>query len=318
MDCFRSFFIRKVFFSGKNGCFNWRGNILEFGMSIFRKWGMAFDAKCYSGEVLGNVPELRGVFERSRASYDEDEDFLERVTILIEDVGACKPSLDANPNDQFWRRMLIRNFFSLIEGQIYGMKSLSVHRQKLLDIEFSDADLAFLKEEKYHLNPNGTTSISDDLFAKLLSNYKFAFACYAKAYFGNFKLDDSGISPLRELEEVRNRLVHPKRLKDLNVEDFEVELFNKVWKWHEKETQRLFDACKLNEYLLPVRNYAAKVTGSWRMTQPYILLWPDGTVYGFPSEELALGFANKHSEKHPSNINFALHAAEQYQRGSLD
>lgn len=279
---------------------------------------MAYDEKRYSAKLIGELPTMANVFAMARASRDESEDFRDRVLLLIADVGVCLRSINSNPNDQFWRRMLIRNFFALVEGQIYGMKSLCVHRYNLLDIDFTDADLAYLKEKKFHLNNNGTTSDSDDLYAKLIYNYRFAFRSYEKAFFGGFRLDDSGISNLQELENVRNRLVHPKNLDGLNVSDDDINRFEKVWKWHECETARLFDACKINEGYLPFKDFTGKVKGYLRLTPdllPDVVMMPDGSVFGFPSRELALAFAEGHSEKHRTNLNFLLYKAEDLERG---
>lgn len=271
------------------------------------------DRTIHGAKILGHVPELAEVFRRGRDAYDQEHDFQKRVLCLSKDVGRCNSALRRAPNDQFWRRSIIKNLFALLEGQLFGMKAIAFHQFGLREVEFSAAELTMLQEQRYKLNEKGEACSSTDNYQKLFSNYQFAFKCFAKSHGSSFQLNNGKIAKLKQLEAIRNRLTHPKRLNALDVSDDELKLCEEVWNWHSEQTCNLFKTCINNP--LEVKQWTGKITGRFDLTHPFILLGADGTVYGFATRRDAMLFGKTNSENHPSRINFFLHSAEDLLNG---
>ena len=65
------------------------------------------------------------------------------------------------------------------------------HQQEIYDVNFSPAEIAMLKEEKYFWDDKGEASVQDKNFQRFIPNLKFAFKCFAKFHGIPFALDMS-------------------------------------------------------------------------------------------------------------------------------
>jgi hypothetical protein len=131
-----------------------------------------------------------------------------------------------NPID---RRLLVRSVYSFVEAVAYRVKQDAAHHASS---ELNAAERALCAEQSYDLNSKGQPETKK---AKLrtLSNLRFAFDVAARAYGAPFVLDVSGHGWLA-LEQglaVRDRLMHPKVVADLNVTDLEIRTAMKAFHW---------------------------------------------------------------------------------------
>jgi hypothetical protein len=118
------------------------------------------------------------------------------------------------------RRILIRSVFSFIEAIMYRVKIGPL----LWDTRnLSPGEIALINEEDYELDESGAVKTRRARL-KFVNNFRFAFAIAAKASGIDFHIDcgGKGWQALRNAIPVRDRLMHPKRIADLNVSDEEV------------------------------------------------------------------------------------------------
>jgi hypothetical protein len=241
---------------------------------------------------VGHCPEIvNQVYGPVEEMAAEAEDFVARLLVLSEDFTKCEKPLKKDYTDQFWRRVMVRNLFVLLEACSYGMKQAALHRHRLLEIDFSNAEIALLSEEKYTLD-DGEPKTSKENFQQFVPSLKFAFKCFAKTFELVFALDMT-TSPLKEFQRLRNRITHPKKLPELSISDPEVQKAKQVWKWFTGEFQRLMKGMETQPIPM-VRAVAINPIKRLFITKPYVVFLPDGYVYQFSTRKQAEAHKREH------------------------
>ncbi len=244
------------------------------------------------GRLAGTLNGAHAVFAAVRGFYNEIADLRGKHETLRKDSERCIRAAQAFPKNQFWRRMMVKNSFAWFEGTIYGIKSLAICQFERKEVKFSHAELAMLREEKYELDfKTGEAVVKPSNYPKFNQNLRFAFRCLAKSCEAMFELDESMMPQLKQYEGVRNRLTHPKHVKDLEVSNGELDICIGVHHWFSQETSRLFRECDVdktaNRQLIP------RGVKKIKIKQPYVVLLSDGSVYEFRLSGHAKAFARQ-------------------------
>jgi hypothetical protein len=250
--------------------------------------------KKYIDALVGHCPEMvEHVYTPIAEMKAEVEDFVARCHLLSGDIRRCSLPLKKNPQDQFWRRVLVRNVFVLIEACSYGLKRAALHRFRHFEVDFSSAELALLSEEKYSLN-GGEAKTETGNYQRFIPNLKFAFKTCAKTFGFVFDLDTSK-GPLTECERLRNRLTHPKKMAELSISDSEILQMQKMWKWFEDNFVILVQRMKTCS--IQVRAPQVKVAKRFSVSGNYIVFLPEGYLYQFDKRKDAETFRRMHLVK---------------------
>ena len=125
------------------------------------------------------------------------------------------------------RRLIVRSAFAAIEATAYTLKRLAIVGAMVLRLQnketLTEEEKVLCREERYELGGNGEVETKK---AKLtfVPNLRFSFKAFAKAWDIVFVLDTNAPKwkQLVNSVAVRDRLMHPKRLADLEVTDTEV------------------------------------------------------------------------------------------------
>jgi hypothetical protein len=126
------------------------------------------------------------------------------------------------------RRALVRSVFAFVESMLFALKQEALHHPSV----FSSPEIALLREESYELADDGEALIRPARLT-LKRNLKFTFAAFAKAWRTRCRLElgDAGWQDFGSALKVRDRLMHPKRIADLDVSDDEVRIVNHASVW---------------------------------------------------------------------------------------
>lgn len=244
-------------------------------------------------EFVGCAPEMsEQAFGPRLKLYEELGDFVERQNVVGSDAMLCLDFLQKMPHNQFWRRNLIKSVVVLIEANCYGLKRIANYQQAVYEVTFSAAELALLKEEKYILDDKGDVIVEDKNFQRFIPNIRFALKSFSKAYGIPFNLDMSQV-PLKDLERVRNRITHPKKLSDLNISADEVNKTRTVALWFLQNISELLK--KGGNHLLPERITKFSPAKRLNLTKNYFTVLPDGSVYQFATSKQAWRFTDLQS-----------------------
>jgi hypothetical protein len=181
-----------------------------------------------------------------------------------------------------------------MEAASFGMKRMSYHQSRNHEVDFSPAELAILLEEKYSLENNGEVRVEEKNFQRFVPNLKFAFKAFAKSH-GSSHIFDASKAPLKEFEDLRNRLTHPKKLVDLTVTDSDIEVTQRVWNWFSKEIHDVATSMRLES--LPVRMPPEPKT-RLDVHKQFIVVTCDGNLFQFETLEMARAFKKGRCNNH--------------------
>lgn len=139
---------------------------------------------------------------------------------LVEDYELCKNRINGE-NSAFWRRAFARSTCAYIEGSIAAMRRFAVE----FALKTRPQDLpriSALLGESYFVDKNGEAQKREWFIPSLLS-IAMIFRYYAEACDSPYELDRNGDGwkALDAAFKIRNRVMHPKQIPDLEISDAE-------------------------------------------------------------------------------------------------
>jgi|GEM_PF-2340013 len=136
-------------------------------------------------------------------------------------------------NDQFYRRLFLRNTFSIIETYIFVTKEL-IKNKLVIDKnsnQISWSDLTALNEKKVMLDDQGKVKVRDD-FQKFEPSLRFTLNLFAKVFNSTApNYSDNNFQKLISLHKRRNDITHPKSVEELTITDQEVKDTISMFAW---------------------------------------------------------------------------------------
>lgn len=174
-------------------------------------------------------------------SLDRSDAHLRLVESLEKDFAIVLQELQVNRSDQLRRRTAIRTLFAYIEGTLFVLKQQVLEQCESKRIELGPEEYALLREWSYDLKDNGEPRLSDK-FLRLAANMRFTFRVYAQKL-GNAKFEidtnDSGWKDLIEAIEIRNNLMHPKSITDLQINNAQLQRVLSAARWYRSTVNKL-------------------------------------------------------------------------------
>jgi hypothetical protein len=154
----------------------------------------------------------------------------EMILILGQD---CKEHFEAsNINGSLTsRRAYIRSVFALIEG-VQHQTRIATSNLGILLSKVSLNELVVLDGNQLDVNDKGEVT-PRPYYPVFLNNFKFTFRIFSKSLGSQFSLNLSGEGwqSLCRAVKVRDRLMHPKVILDLQVSDAEISDAKKAFDW---------------------------------------------------------------------------------------
>ena len=146
---------------------------------------------------------------------------------------ACK--VEKHPTD-FNKRVYVRAVFAAIEGDVFGMKRVTLEHSNKVGYTLSSIELGKLSESK--TESNGKTI--KPKFLPFGDNIKFTFEVFIKSHGFTFQpnYQHQDWNCLLKSVEIRHRLMHPKKHSDLIVSQIEMDMIldgSRWYFWHRAE-----------------------------------------------------------------------------------
>ena len=168
----------------------------------------------------------REVKEHVTRVYGNYSSFMAAVAADVNEASAILKSSDS----QFARRTYLRAFFAFVEGVLFAKRVvlrefLKGDEQLGAPRRLSDAEIMLLEDVQYDLDDDGTPKVRDRNFQPFLRYVRFTFHISAKFFRRANKVNygDTGWESFRKAYEVRNRIMHPKAIADLDISDSELQ-----------------------------------------------------------------------------------------------
>lgn len=182
------------------------------------------------------------------AICEELSEYSETTKILLCDITEALRLYNKNPLDQFSRRAYVKAVFSYIEGHLYQFKQFMISLETIMNPYklpggnsriglFTTAEVHVLKERTYIAKSNGTAEERFSML-NLQDNIQFTYHLLEKTLEINFQLDcrGAGWQALREAQNIRNRITHPKKSSELIVSDQDIAVVGNAAHWYEQTT----------------------------------------------------------------------------------
>jgi hypothetical protein len=144
---------------------------------------------------------------------------------------------------EFDVRATIRTFSALMEGLLYQMRQVAIHSDSD-NIFYTPKELAILNEQTFSLNEKGEVTVKES-HERALPMLLFTFKQYPKIHGATFSADTGvhGWDSMKNLIKIRNRIVHPKSKKDLQITQEEWKIINLGIDWFHETVKNMFETC---------------------------------------------------------------------------
>lgn len=157
---------------------------------------------------------------------------IDQMKILTADLDLCQQNLNSD-DSQFWRRTYVRTLFSFFEAMNSLLKSKAVQAACSGDKEsFNATRIELLGDYTYRINKNGTLDQQEHRFPFV--NYTaFILRCLAEE--SNVEasfFSDNGWAEFQKAVQIRHRLTHPKKDKDMDISDSEMDSVHEASRWY--------------------------------------------------------------------------------------
>jgi hypothetical protein len=164
------------------------------------------------------------------------DDYFNLLKLLSFDLLEIYDRLRGDAFHQPSRRNWVRTFCSQVEAFAYGTKQMLADMAEFPFVKLEPYEVLLLREEAYEIRESGDLKLKGDRFVPIKTNLKFLPRACSKAFEIPFEIDTSG-SGWRALDQafqIRNRLVHPKALRDMHVTDDELATVGVAQTWFQK------------------------------------------------------------------------------------
>lgn len=174
---------------------------------------------------------------------EQKPDYRLFLMVLWEDVEEALHLL-ADADTQYNRRILLRVFFSAVEGDTYCLKQHLLDRLKANPALYSSGEVALLREETYNLDGKGEV-VAQPRFLRISDNFRFTLKLFVNESLPGFDVtgDSVGWEAFGKSLKVRHRITHPKSDGDLYIAKDELENAKVALVWYRKtEIQAIIES----------------------------------------------------------------------------
>lgn len=174
----------------------------------------------------------------------QSEEFNPLRMRLSEDVSYFKVRLADEADKNIIRRSYVRSVFAFIEGYLYAFKQISLRiSEESVGIKLNPEEIVALKEIEVSVDGDGKIK-ERPKYIPAKNSLVFSISSIAKQHEANFTLDKGGQGweSYQSAIKIRDRLMHPKKHMDLQVNDTELENVVNTYEWFTTELRRLEEA----------------------------------------------------------------------------
>tara|TARA_R110002049_G_scaffold95572_5_gene234753 strand:+ start:265 stop:819 length:555 start_codon:yes stop_codon:yes gene_type:complete len=160
---------------------------------------------------------------------------------LSEDVTYFNIRLGDETNKNIIRRSYVRAVFAFIEGYLYAFKQISLRiSEESEGIKLSPEEIIALKEVEVSIDDSGNIK-QRSKYIPARKSLVFSIASIAKQHEADFILDKGGqgSEAYQVALKIRDRLMHPKSHRELELTDIELESVQVAYNWFTNELSRL-------------------------------------------------------------------------------
>ncbi len=160
------------------------------------------------------------------------DEMLEVSGVLRQDIESLVAAYRHDWSSQPLRRMFVRAYWSMIEGEVFCTKQFALRACELGDKSLSAEEHVFLSESRVIVDEEGTASLKHahiDTLSNLKQTLKIAASKFDLDWAPNFSTQ--GWEKLALSLELRHRITHPKVAAELVVSESELDIHKDAFAW---------------------------------------------------------------------------------------
>lgn len=176
------------------------------------------------------------------------DEMLEVSGVLRQDIESLVAAYRHDWSSQPLRRMFVRAYWSMIEGEVFCTKQFALRACELGDKSLSAEEHVFLSESRVIVDEEGAASLKHahiDTLSNLKQTLKIAASKFDLDWVPNFSTQ--GWAKLALSLELRHRITHPKVAAELVVSESELDIHKDAFAWF-LEAFNEFQASLLRKY----------------------------------------------------------------------
>ncbi len=171
--------------------------------------------------------------------YNRLEEIQEMTRTLIEDVECLLPNLGSRSitdtvttEEEANRRFYVRAIFSLVETVVEQHKRLLLELHEHNFIKLHEGVYEVLSERVYIAKDNGKI-LSKEQYLKLQRKIRTVYRVASESFKErlNINFGDSGWELFQDALKIRDRITHPKRYEDCEIDEQILEVVESGEKW---------------------------------------------------------------------------------------
>jgi|KBSMisStandDraft_5_1062788.scaffolds.fasta_scaffold245469_2 hypothetical protein len=160
------------------------------------------------------------------------DEMLEVSGVLRQDIENLVAAYRNDWSSQPLRRMFVRAYWSMIEGEVFCTKQFTLRACQLGDNSLSAEEHVFLSESRVIVDEEGAASLKHahiDTLSNLKQTLKVAASKFDLDWAPNFSTQ--GWEKLALSLELRHRITHPKVAAELVVSESELDIHKDAFAW---------------------------------------------------------------------------------------
>ena len=181
--------------------------------------------------------------KKAAALFKLHKQLLLTINVLDADIAFAAKQWRQDTANQFWARTNIRCFCASIEGVLSMLKNVTPDTAKYFDVHLSEKEIELATERRRH-NKNGIIK-EVRISSPLPERIKETFKLFLKAHDTDIPIEynAAGFNDLRDGFELRNKLMHPKGVFDLQVSSQAMESAIRGQRWFSAVLIAVLEKC---------------------------------------------------------------------------
>jgi len=169
--------------------------------------------------------------DRTIAFIRHLRDSIELSSALHDDLSDARDIFETN-NFEFAIRTFVRTMSAEFEARLFQLQRLLLFTSEYEKIDLTIHEQIVLRGESAHIKSNGKVGVTAR-YHPFPDNLVFTLQIAKKVFGSHVKCDtkDPRWSDVKKFVAVRNRITHPKTIKDLDISDSEADSLNKAQDW---------------------------------------------------------------------------------------
>jgi hypothetical protein len=186
-----------------------------------------------SEELMVKAEQLRKLVSLSGLNYHP----------LHSDLAFASKQWRLDRSSQFWSRTVIRCLCAAVEATLFSFRKMAEQMSTLKNIQFTAEEIEILSEKRI-VEKNGIQTTRPK-YLPFPDASKESFRLFGKAVGATVTIDyDAGFTDLCATFEVRNRLMHPKKPFDVEVNANDINTAERGIHWFNKAYTGVIHQCQ--------------------------------------------------------------------------